>query len=415
LGEGLHALRENYDAPVNPEVFINRRAFEAAEAARARVSGLPAQTEPLNPILQGNPPVRGNQGNPPLNIPPLNRQERARREPRDEGEDMHRIFVQRRNRPVRVLPRVRPLEAYEADDENEAPRNPPHANRNHFPQPQVHSERQPQNPAQSAARPSGPNSLPQRARAPRGAASVEVDNPRDNVEDAPPMGAPTSGPHMSLPKLELPAFTGEKGAKAQMWLESLGRFQRFYRMTDGQAVELARFSCKGSYAKTWAGMLPNDLTLETFKEHFKAEFAVENQDKLMSELLEKTQKGGVGEYATKMNEYFKMLQLDEKSKIRHFVRGLKFGIKETVLASGTTSLLMALRKAKEVETAYELSGKHRGPLDGIKREVFRVAQEVHEEVNLMRRRLNHAGPDFAARDNVFLTRNQGRETYRRKG
>jgi hypothetical protein len=58
----------------------------------------------------------------------------------------------------------------------------------------------------------------------------------------------------------------------------------------------------------------------------------------MSELLEKVQKDGVGEYATEMMEYFKMLQLDEKAKIRHFVRGLKFGIKETVLASGPTSL-----------------------------------------------------------------------------
>jgi hypothetical protein len=68
--------------------------------------------------------------------------------------------------------------------------------------------------------------------------------------------------------------------------------------------------------------------LETFKEHFKAEFVVENQDKLMSELLKKVQKDGVGEYATEMMEYFKMLQLDEKARIRHFVRGLKFGIKE---------------------------------------------------------------------------------------
>jgi hypothetical protein len=40
-----------------------------------------------------------------------------------------------------------------------------------------------------------------------------------------------------------------------------------------------------------------------------------------------------------MNEYFRMLQLDETAKIRHFVRGLKFGIKETALASGPTSLV----------------------------------------------------------------------------
>jgi hypothetical protein len=183
---------------------------------------------------------------------------------------------------------------------------------------------------------------------------------------------PISGPQMSLPKLELPTFKGEKGAKAQIWLESLGRFQKFYRLTDEQAVELARFSCKGFYAKTWAGLLPDDLTFATFKEHFKAEFAVENLDKLMSELLLKTQKGEVGEYATEMMEYFKMLQVDEAAKIRHFVRGLKFGIKETVMASGPTTLLLAIRKAKEAKTAYELSGKNRGPLDGINHEVTRT-------------------------------------------
>jgi hypothetical protein len=67
------------------------------------------------------------------------------------------------------------------------------------------------------------------------------------------MAAPASGLHMSLPKLELPAFKGEKGAKAQIWLKSYRRFQKFHRMTDEQAVELARFSCKGNYAKAWAG------------------------------------------------------------------------------------------------------------------------------------------------------------------
>jgi hypothetical protein len=121
-----------------------------------------------------------------------------------------------------------------------------------------------------------------------------------------------------------------------------------------------------------------------FKEHFKAEFAVENQDKLMSELLEKVQKDGVGEYATEMMEYFKMLQLDEKARIRYFVRSLKFGIKETVLASLPTSLLVALRKAKEAETAYELSRKNRGPLDGINCELSQMVQRtVHKEVNLL--------------------------------
>jgi hypothetical protein len=82
-------------------------------------------------------------------------------------------------------------------------------------------------------------------------------------------------------------------------------------------------------------LLLEDLTLARFKEHFKAKFAVQNQDKVMSELLKKVQKDGVGEYATKMMEYFKMLQLDETANIRHFVRGLNFGIQ--VLASGPTS------------------------------------------------------------------------------
>jgi hypothetical protein len=69
------------------------------------------------------------------------------------------------------------------------------------------------------------------------------------------------------------------------------------------------------------------------------------------------------------------------------VRGLKFGMKETVLASSPTSLLVALRKAKEAKTAYELSGKNRGPLDGINRELSQTLQRtVQEEVNLLQRR-----------------------------
>jgi hypothetical protein len=85
-----------------------------------------------------------------------------------------------------------------------------------------------------------------------------------------------------------------------------------------------------------------------------------------------------------MMEYFKMLQLDEKARIRHFVRGLEFGIKGTVLASSPTSLLVALRKAKEAKTAYELSGKNRGPLDNINRELSQTMQRtVQEEVNLL--------------------------------
>jgi hypothetical protein len=55
----------------------------------------------------------------------------------------------------------------------------------------------------------------------------------------------------------------------------------------------------------WAGLLPADLTLHDFKELFKAEFAVENHDKLMGELLKATQKGLVGEYATGMMDILK--------------------------------------------------------------------------------------------------------------
>jgi hypothetical protein len=325
-------LRERLDAPYgdqkvpkNQKVFINQRAFEAAQEFRPRAADLPAQNEPLDFASQENPPLRNAQGNPPLNVPPLNRSERVRGEEENNERMVPRVSVQQRNRPVRVLPRVRPVEAYDADEENDAPHSATHPIPSPQPQLPVFSNCQPHFPAHSAA---FPNPLPQRARAQRRAASVEVDHPRAHAQEVPPMAAPASGPHMSLLKLKLPAFKGEKGAKAPIWLESLGRFQKFCRMTDQQAVELARFSCKGPYAKAWAGLLPEDLTLEMFKEHFKAEFAVENQDKLMSELLEKVQKDGVGEYATENDaRVFKMLQLDEKAKIRHFVRGLKFGIK----------------------------------------------------------------------------------------
>jgi hypothetical protein len=136
--------------------------------------------------------------------------------------------------------------------------------------------------------------------------------------------------------------------------------------------------------------------------------------------LKKVQKDGVGKYATEMMEYFKMLQLDEKARIRHFVRGSKFGIEEIVLASSPTSLLVALRKAKEAEAAYELSGKNRGPLDGFNRELSQTVQRtVQEEVILLRRRF---GDDrfFSRPGNAFFAgdRPQGeraRERFDRGG
>jgi hypothetical protein len=403
LRERLDAPHGDQEVPENPEVFINQRAFEAAQEFRPRAANLPAQNEPLNFLPRENPPLRNNQSNPPLNVPPLNCAERVLGEKENNEQNVPTVSVQQRYRPVRDLPQVRPVEAYNADEENDSPHSATHPIPSPQPQLPVFSDRQPHFLAHSAA---FPNPLLWRACAQRRAASVEVDHPCAHAEEAPPMAAPASGPHMSLPKLKLPAFKGEKGAKAQIWLESLGRFQKFYRMTDEQAVELARFSCKGPYAKAWAGLLPDDLTLKTFKEHFKAEFAVENQNKLMSELLERVQKDGVGEYATEMMEYIKMLQLDEKTRIRHFVRDLKFGIKETVLASLPPSPLVALRKAKEAETAYELSGKNRGPLDGINCELSQTVQRtVQEEVNLLRRR---SGNDqfFSRPGNAFFARDR---------
>jgi hypothetical protein len=226
LREGLDAPRDQV-APENPEVFINQRAVEAAREFRPRASDLPAPTEALNFLSQENPSLRNHQGNPSLNIPPLNRQGRAHGVGENHEGNVPRVFVQRRNRPVRVLPHVRPVEAYDADDENDPPPPQPAVHPNPSPQPQipVFSDRQPQFCAHSAAR---PDALPQRVRVQRRAASVEVNNPRTNVEEVPAMVVPASGPHMSLPKLELPALKGEKGAKAQIWLESLGRFQKFY-------------------------------------------------------------------------------------------------------------------------------------------------------------------------------------------
>jgi hypothetical protein len=108
---------------------------------------------------------------------------------------------------------------------------------------------------------------------------------------------------------------------------------------------------------------------------------VENHDKLMGELLKATQKGLVGEYATDMMRCFKVLDLGEEACVRCFVRGLKFGIKKTVMASGPTSFLQAVKKAKEVEQAYEL-GNNRPPLDGLNGRIEdQVVRAVRQEMN----------------------------------
>jgi hypothetical protein len=115
----------------------------------------------------------------------------------------------------------------------------------------------------------------------------------------------------------------------------------------------------------WAGLLPADLTLRDFKELFKAAFAVENHDKLMGELLNTTQKGLVGKYATDMMGYFTVLDLEEEACVRHFTCAVqKFGMKETIMACSRTSFLQAVKEAKEVEQAYKL-GNNCPPLDGL--------------------------------------------------
>jgi hypothetical protein len=179
----------------------------------------------------------------------------------------------------------------------------------------------------------------------------------------------------------MPENKGNNGVPAQMWLESLPRFQKLYQLTDAQLLEVARFSCKGEYAALWAGLLPADLTLHDFKDLFRAEFAVENHDKLMGKLLKETQQGLMGEYATKLMQYFKVLDLGEEARVRHFVRGFKFGIQETVMPSGPASFLQAVKKAKEVEQAYEL-GDNRPPLEGLTGKFEdQVVRAVRQEMN----------------------------------
>jgi hypothetical protein len=197
----------------------------------------------------------------------------------------------------------------------------------------------------------------------------------------PPMYVPAARPLSNLAKIQMPESKGKKGVPAQMWLKCLPRFQNLYQLTDAQLLEVARFSCKGEYAALWAGLLPANLTLQDFKDLFRAKFAVENHDKLMGELLKETQQGLVGEYATNLMRYFKVLDLGEEARVRHFVRGLKFGIKETVMASGPASFLQAVKKAKEVEQAYEL-GDNRPPLEGSTgKNEDQVVRAVRQEMN----------------------------------
>jgi hypothetical protein len=71
----------------------------------------------------------------------------------------------------------------------------------------------------------------------------------------PPVYVPAARPLGNLPEIQMPEFKGNKGVPAQMWLESLPRFQNLCQLTDAQLLEVARFSCKGEYAAVWAGLL----------------------------------------------------------------------------------------------------------------------------------------------------------------
>jgi hypothetical protein len=50
---------------------------------------------------------------------------------------------------------------------------------------------------------------------------------------APPLVyVPAARPLSNLPKIQMPEFKGIKGVPAQMWLESLPRFQNLHQLTD---------------------------------------------------------------------------------------------------------------------------------------------------------------------------------------
>ena len=187
-----------------------------------------------------------------------------------------------------------------------------------------------------------------------------------------------------LPKIELPTFRGERGSQAEVWLTHLTRFQRLYNLSDFQLVEMARISCKGEYASLWASMLPDEVTLAEFLESFRSEFVTQNQKTLMRELLDKSQTGTVGEYATEMLRLFRALDTPRKDQVKMFCQGLKFGIRESVTSSDPESLLVAIRRAKKMEESYETEpGK--GPLGSVVRDLDdRVSKRLREGFEEMR-------------------------------
>jgi hypothetical protein len=163
-----------------------------------------------------------------------------------------RLRNNRRTRAAGGVPvRIRGLDVYDADDEDEnvPPPHPPAARQAPFVQPQipVFQDNPPQFPAYSAARPAQP-SLPRRTRAPRRAASVEVDDLRATVGEVPPLAAPISGPQMSLSKLELP--TKERRVQKHKYgLRVLGAFKFFIDQRMSKRWNLQGFLARDSMQK----------------------------------------------------------------------------------------------------------------------------------------------------------------------
>jgi hypothetical protein len=57
----------------------------------------------------------------------------------------------------------------------------------------------------------------------------------------PPVYVPAARPLGNLPKIQMPEFKGKKGVPAQMWLESLPRFQKLYQLTDAHSWKWRAF------------------------------------------------------------------------------------------------------------------------------------------------------------------------------
>ena len=133
-----------------------------------------------------------------------------------------------------------------------------------------------------------------------------------------------------LPKIDLPHFKGEKGTAAEVWIAHLTRYQRFYGLSDGQMVELARISCKGDYASVWASMLDDNLEFPEFLEMFRSEFVDENEEKLKRDLLDLKCTKSVGEYATEVLRLVKTLQIPPVKQVREFSKGLPWSFRNII-------------------------------------------------------------------------------------